>query len=214
MIDKEEWKDIKGYEGLYQANKLGEIKSLITEKKLKIKIRKDGKAEVCLFKEKKRKYTLVGRIIAETFIDNPEGKERVIHIDGDKANNAVENLRWATIQEVNLHTANRYDRNVVEFEGKRFNSETAAARYYGIEPEIFRSRKQIGWSLEENLKIKRGVLKGKPYLYKYLGKVYTLKELAEMIGTTRWVLQKRLSAGWGLCEAIEVPVIVKKRKEK
>ena len=157
---------------------------------------------------------LVGRIIAETFIDNPEDKERVIHIDGDKANNAVENLRWATIQEVNLHTWERYTGNPVEIDGMRFNTETAAARYYGIEPEIFRSRKQIGWSLEENLKIKRGVLKGKPYLYKYLGKVYTLKELAEMIGTTRWVLQKRLSAGWGLCEAIEVPVIVKKRKEK
>lgn len=214
MIDKEEWKDIKGYEGLYQANKFGEIKSLINEKKLKIKIRKDGKAEVCLFKEKMRKYMLVGRIIAETFIGNPEGKERVLHIDGDKANNTVENLRWATIQEVNLHTWERYTGNPVEIDGMRFNTETAAARTYGIEPELFRSRKQIGWSLEENLKIKRGVLKGKPYLYKYLGKVYTLKELAEMKGTTKWVLQKRLSAGWGLCEAVEVPVIVKKRKEK
>ena len=208
------WKDIPGYEGLYQASTSGEIRSLITEKFLKIKIRNDGKAEVCLFKEKMRKYILVGRLIAKTFISNPEGKERVLHIDGDKTNNTIENLRWATIQEVNLHTANRYDRNVVEFEGKRFNSETAAARAYGIEPELFRSRKQIGWSLEENLKIKRGVIKGRPYLYKYLGKVYTLKELAEMKGTTRWVLQKRLSAGWGLCEAVEVPVIVKKRKEK
>ena len=67
--------------------------------------------------------------------------------------------------------------------------------------------------MEENLKIKRGVIKGRPYLYKYLGKVYTLKELAEMKGTTRWVLQKRLSAGWGLCEAVEVP-LMRKRKEK
>ena len=154
---------------------------------------------------------LVGRIIAETFIDNPEGKERVIHIDGDKANNAVENLRWATIQEVNLHTANRYDRNVVEFEGKRFNSETAVARAYGIEPELFRSRKQIGWSLEENLKIKRGVLKGKPYLYKYLDGVYTLKELAEMKGIDKSTLQKRINYGWGLHEAVEVPVAKKKK---
>lgn len=207
------WKDIPGYEGLYQASTAGEIRSLITDKKLKIKIRNDGKAEVCLFKEKVRSYILVGRIIAKTFINNPEGKERVLHIDGDKTNNAVENLKWATIQEVNLHTANRYDRNVVEFEGKRFNSQAAAARYYGISPELFESRKQIGWSLEENLKIKRGVIKGRPFLYRYLGKTYTLQELAELKGFSKTTLYKRLQNGWGLCEAVEVP-LMRKRKEK
>lgn len=209
------WKDIPGYEGLYQASTAGEIRSLITGKILKINIHKNGKAEVCLFKEKMRKYILVGRLVAKTFISNPEGKERVLHIDGDKANNAVENLRWATIQEVNAHTANRYDRNVVEFEGKRFNSEASAARYYGISPELFGSRKQKGWSLEENLKIKRGVIKGRPFLYKYLGKTYTLQELAELKGVNKNALYKRLQNGWGLYETIEIPVMKRrKRKEK
>ena len=203
------WKDVPGFEGLYQASPNGDIRG--PKSLLKPRIDKHGRAVVCLFLNKRRKYVQVGRVIAETFIENIENKPRIIHVDGNKLNNSKENLRWATIKEVNIHTANRLDRNVVEFEGKRFNSETAAARAYGIEPELFRSRKQIGWSLEENLKIKRGVLKGKPYLYKYLDGVYTLKELAEMKGIDKSTLQKRISYGWGLHEAVEVPVTKKKK---
>lgn len=228
---EEIWKDVPGFEGLYQASTLGRVKSLDrmvntgaknitkckkTGKILKNKIDNRGRAHITLSKEGKRFFFQTGNIIAITFIPNPENKPKIMHIDGNKLNNTLENIKWATNKEIVEHTWTRFDRNIVIFEGKKFNTQAAAARYYGIDPALFCSRKQKGWSTEENLKIKPGILKnrGKAYLYKYKDKSYTLQQLAEENRLTKDALVKRLQNGWGLYEAVETPLVIRNRKKE
>lgn len=95
------WKDIKGYEGKYQISDSGNVKSLITHKYLKL-VDNKGYKRVFLSNPYRRWY-LVHRLVAEAFIPNPENKPTVNHIDGNKQNNCVDNLEWATYSENNIH---------------------------------------------------------------------------------------------------------------
>lgn len=97
---KEIWKDIKGYEGIYKISNLGNVKS---NKLLKKELCTNGYFRVTLYNEKSPKRFLVHRLVAETFIPNPENKPQVNHIDGNKLNNCVCNLEWATSKENNVH---------------------------------------------------------------------------------------------------------------
>ena len=92
----EMWKDIQGYEGLYQVSNTGKIKR--NNKILKFSIAK-GYEHICLYKNNKYKPFSVHRLVAEAFIPNPEQKPQIDHIDGNPLNNKVENLRWVTAKE-------------------------------------------------------------------------------------------------------------------
>ena len=121
MSKEEIWKDVKGYEGLYQCSNLGRIKSLdreitVTRKNTFTKLLKGGirtqqnrtgyKA-ITLFKDGKRATYYVHRLVAETFIPNPMNLPMVNHIDEIRTNNCVFNLEWCTHQENLTHgTAN------------------------------------------------------------------------------------------------------------
>lgn len=87
----EEWKDIKGYEGLYIISNKGRI-----AKVLHPKINKDGYCEQGLVKDKIKKGKRIHRLVAETFIPNPDNLPEVNHKDENKANNCVDNLEWCT----------------------------------------------------------------------------------------------------------------------
>lgn len=96
----EEWRPIKGYEGLYEISNRGNIKrcgrllKLSAWNKYKvIRLRKDGNS----------KTQYVHRLVAQTFIPNPENKGYVNHIDCNKMNNSIENLEWCTRQENERH---------------------------------------------------------------------------------------------------------------
>lgn len=95
------WKDIKGYEGLYQVSNLGRIKNKRTSRK--ISLRRERYLSVYLYKNGVRKYEKVHRLVAITFIPNTNKKSQVNHIDGNRYNNVVENLEWCTPRENALH---------------------------------------------------------------------------------------------------------------
>ena len=100
---KEIWKTAvyKGeiYEGLYKVSNLGRILSLNYKNTGKSKLMtpvetKNGYLQVGFWKNGEYKTCYVHRLIAETFLENPENKPEINHIDEDKTNNRVENLEW------------------------------------------------------------------------------------------------------------------------
>lgn len=107
---EEIWKDVVGYEGLYQVSNLGRVKSYahIVRCRNGIRIQPskvlsncfDGKYfHVTLFRNNKRNICLVHRLVAVAFIPNPNNKKTINHIDGVKTNNKVDNLEWNTYSE-------------------------------------------------------------------------------------------------------------------
>lgn len=106
------WKDVLGYEGLYQVSNTGKVKSLFRYKKeLKPCITKNGYATVELFKHKKGKRLLIHRIVALAFIENKNNLPQVNHIDENKLNNDVMNLEWQTAKE-NMNYGTRLARQI------------------------------------------------------------------------------------------------------
>ena len=101
---KEIWKDIPNYEGLYQASNLGRIRNARTNL-----IRKNVKSfglyyTIILNVNGKQHLHLVHRLIAQTFIPNPDNKKEINHIDGNKHNNKIDNLEWVTRKENAIHS--------------------------------------------------------------------------------------------------------------
>lgn len=104
---EEVWKDIKGYEGLYQISNLGRVKRVTTGRILKGDKNKDGYLLVKLCKNSIGSNKRIHRLVAEAFIPNPENKPQVNHIDENKINNRVDNLEWVTANEnINHGTRN------------------------------------------------------------------------------------------------------------
>ena len=99
----EEWRQIPGYEGLYEVSSYGRVRSLNRYVKssfgayrlhkgkvLSQAIRPDGYLVVSL----QEKMFRVHRLVAQAFISNPQGLPQVNHIDENKSNNSVDNLEW------------------------------------------------------------------------------------------------------------------------
>lgn len=110
---EEIWKDIAGWEGLYQVSTCGRVKSLKYGKERILKQSKNssGYLTVSLYIEGKTLSKVVHRLVAIAFIPNPENKIEVNHIDEDKKNNRLENLNWMTSKE-NSNWGTRIERQV------------------------------------------------------------------------------------------------------
>lgn len=106
----ENWKDIEGYEGSYMISNHGRVKSMKREAfngfqmiQIKERIMKPclnrGYVYVTLCKDGVHKSLKVHRLVAISFLNNPNNDKYVDHIDGDKSNNKSFNLRWVTHKE-------------------------------------------------------------------------------------------------------------------
>lgn len=119
---REVWKDIKGYEGLYQISNYGRVKSfncevncypnakrIIKGRIRKAPIDKDGYYRIGLSKDHKQKHYYVHRLVAEAFLPNPNNYKSINHKDENKKNNRADNLEWCTIRYNNLYN-NKIDK--------------------------------------------------------------------------------------------------------
>lgn len=116
---EEIWKDIPSYEGYYQVSNLGNFRSLpriikyksngtrnYPSKALLTETTKDNYQRIVLMKDGIKTRYQAHRLVALTFIPNPDNKPFINHIDGNKSNNVVTNLEWCTASENMIHADN------------------------------------------------------------------------------------------------------------
>lgn len=111
----EEWRDVKGYEGLYQVSSDGRVRSqdkwkfngfksfLFKGRILRMRKRPNGYVDVSLHKDRSFKPVLVHRIVAMAFLDGVDGKPYVNHKNANKSDNRSINLEWCTPKENGAH---------------------------------------------------------------------------------------------------------------
>ena len=158
-LDGEIWKDVDGYGGFYEVSNLGRVRSKeriteiqsychITRKPRILKGQFNGSYyRVVMSHNGKYRQVMIHRLVAETFIPNPDNLPEVNHKDEDKTNNNVSNLEWCTrLYNVNYGTKKKRHsefmtrtkgRAVCQYtkDGKlvnRFSSITQAAKATGI----------------------------------------------------------------------------------
>ena len=172
-LDGEIWKDVVGYENIYEVSNLGRIrtnknkttyterhgirhwKQRILKQKFQQRVRSDKyDARVILWKDGKEKTFLVSRLVAMSFINNPYNLPQVNHIDGEPTNNNVKNLEWCT-EEYNVNHA--FDNELVKtaIKVKLINKNTG-------EEKIFNSMSKASQFMNKNVgyincQLKRGI---------------------------------------------------------
>lgn len=144
---EEIWKDIKGYEGLYQVSNLGRVKSsnygrMGYEKILKPNINRKGYHLIGLHLKGKVSCAKIHRLVAIAFIPNPNNYPQVNHIDGNPGNNSITNLEWCDNRyntnhayKIGLHIPTGKHRKVYCKElDRKFKSMREAAKYFECDP--------------------------------------------------------------------------------
>lgn len=140
--DKEEWKTIEEYPK-YQVSKLGRVSNIKTERVLKLCVNSSGYKKVVL--NGKNEY--VHRLVAETFIPNPNNLPEVNHKDGNKWNNCVDNLEWVSKSENAKHAFDLGLRNVSGY--TRYKVSKSAHRFSADEIEEIEQMYRNGMTKKE-----------------------------------------------------------------
>lgn len=118
---KEIWKDIEGYEGLYQVSNTGKVKSFRQGKRngasneylLKLTLNANGYPQIMLYRSPNDRHKhLVHRLVAQAFIPNPDNLEAVNHKDENPLNNNVDNLEWCTLSYNNAYGTARIRQSI------------------------------------------------------------------------------------------------------
>ena len=170
------WKDIKGYEGQYQVSNLGNVKSLKRNKVMSPIVRRHGYFGVQLYDGKgKQKTYSIHRLVAQTFIDNPNNYAEVNHKDENKANNRVENLEWCD-RTYNVRYGTAMQRSAKHRinnlkQSKRIAQYTKDGELIGVFPSIAEIKRELGFE-QSNI---CNCAKGHPnysHAYGYVWKYY------------------------------------------
>lgn len=139
MMQKLVWKDIKGYEGIYQISNTGIVKSVerkqkrenttvtYQEKIRSVYINSMGYPCVTLCKNMKSKAYTIHRLLAEAFIPNPDNKPCVDHINTITTDNRLENLRWVTHKE-NTRNSITYKKLKAQLKNEKFIKDSVITR--------------------------------------------------------------------------------------
>ena len=99
----EYWKAVPGYGNKYEVSSLGAVRNKNTKQVKTQNIDKHGYARANLKNGRNAEHKFIHRLVAIAFIDNPHNKPQVNHIDGNKLNNSIDNLEWATGSENMIH---------------------------------------------------------------------------------------------------------------
>ena len=149
-------KNIIGFPG-YEIDESGIVYSLKSNRILNTLVTSGARVRIGLMKDGVQHKRPVSRLVAEAFIPNPDNKPQVDHIDGNRSNNHVSNLRWVTDQENKEYQESQgitnYRKKRVEWDGNIFESITDLAKHISsmrgsklntIRKEIQRARYGIG----------------------------------------------------------------------
>lgn len=164
---QEIWKDIKNYEGLYQISNYGIVKSLervivdsyctrIIKGKILKSTNHNGKQPyryVSLSKNGVIEKAFMHRLVAQTFIPNPDNKPQVNHIDGNVLNNYIENLEWVTNAENTQHAydtfLNKKNQLTVEYNNE-IHSLRKWCKVLNLNyKKTWQRYKILGWSIQQ-----------------------------------------------------------------
>lgn len=184
------WLDIPGYEGRYMVSNHGRVKSLaryrydsrraysVQSRYLKQTINKDGYRVVSLHIDGKAKTVTVHRLIAAAFIPNPNNLPCIDHIDGNRANNSLDNLRWVTHKEnslnmIRLGNKPKWENLNISEEVRRHFTQSQCKKVIRNDGQIFDSvisaARAIGYTnprtVTDNLKGRREQVRGYSFAY-------------------------------------------------
>lgn len=163
------FKEIPGYEGLYEINEYGEVKGLKMGKMMHIQNPSKNYAykSLILTKNNKQKRCGIHRLVAQTFLPNPDNLPVVMHKDNNKLNNHVSNLEWGTHSDNNLQsyrdwtsTTSRSSKVFYEIYKDDGSVHEICEGHTGIEDKADLRPTGINSIIQNNRLIKEGPFKG------------------------------------------------------